>query len=225
MADRTLSVQTVVGVFIVLVGAVLLLDTTGVYETGPLFRYAPSLFVLAGLYALYASGFRNIVGPVALVLLAGGAQLVALDLVTVDALVDLWPVFVILFGLSLLAGRFQHRGPTPESGFVDAFALFSGTERRASGSGFEGANLTALFGGTTLDLRDVSPEDRPVRVNVTVLFGGAEIIAPREWNVRFDVLPILGAAEDERLRGESDHDETDLVVTGFVAFGGVSLKD
>jgi hypothetical protein len=225
MTDRTLSIQGAVGVVIVLIGLVLLLDTTGVYETGSLFRYTPSLFVLVGLYAIYVSGFRNLVGPLTLILVAGGLQLVTLDVVDFGDLMVLWPVFVILFGLSLLAGRFRRRVPTTEGSYIETFSLFSGADRRAVGSAFEGANLTVLFGGTTLDLRDVEPSERPVRVNATVLFGGAEIVTPRGWNVQFDVLPILGAAEDERLRVEADHEEVDLVVTGFVAFGGVSIKD
>lgn len=225
MADRGISTQGVVGAIIVLVGLVLLLDTTGVYETGPLFRYAPSLFVFVGLYAMYVSGFRNLVGPVTLILLAGGLQLVILGVVAFQDLVVLWPVFVILFGLSLVAGRFRRTVPTTEGSFIETFTLFGGTDRRAVGSEFEGANLTVLFGGTTLDLRDITPAARPVRVNVTVLFGGAEIITPRGWNVQFNVLPVLGATEDERLRVETDHDEVDLVVTGSVAFGGVEIKD
>jgi hypothetical protein len=40
-----------------------------------------------------------------------------------------------------------------------------------------------------------------------------------------DVVPILGGAEDERRREPRDHDDLDLVVEGFVAFGGVSVTD
>jgi hypothetical protein len=39
------------------------------------------------------------------------------------------------------------------------------------------------------------------------------------------VLPILAGASDDRPRRESEHDEIDLIVTGFTAFGGVSVTD
>ena len=55
--------------------------------------------------------------------------------------------------------------------------------------------------------------------------GGAEIIVPREWNVRLEVIPVLGAASDERPRREETNEQVDLVVTGFTAFGGVSVSD
>ncbi|WP_167880061.1 hypothetical protein [Halorhabdus rudnickae] len=55
--------------------------------------------------------------------------------------------------------------------------------------------------------------------------GGCEIVVPPGWNVRLDILPIFGEAEDERKRRDRDHDEGDLVVTGFAAFGAVSISD
>ncbi|WP_231751333.1 cell wall-active antibiotics response protein [Halogeometricum sp. CBA1124] len=82
-----------------------------------------------------------------------------------------------------------------------------------------------MFGGAELDLRDAELTDRPARVNVLALFGGAEVVVPRDWNVKMDVLPILAGASDDRPRRESEHDEIDLVVTGFTAFGGVSVTD
>jgi hypothetical protein len=228
MNYRRLSSRAVLGGVVILVGLVLLARTTGVYDTGPLLRYVPSLFVLVGLYALVASGFRNVTGPLLLVLAAGAWQLVALDLLQGSTVLDLWPVLLILLGLSIALGQVRPRAAGTESDYLNAFALFGGVERRATSPRFRGADLTALFGGTTLDLRDVerASGDEPVRVNATVLFGGAEVVAPREWNVRLDALPILGGVEDSRLRTEGDgHEGVDLVVSGFVAFGGIEVTD
>ena len=231
MNHRRLSSGAVLGGVVILVGLVLLLRTTGVYDTGPLLRFVPSLFVLVGLYALVASGFRNLTGPVLVVLAAGTWQLVALDLVSGSTVVDLWPVLVILLGVSIALGQVRPRPAGTESAYLNALALFGGVERRATSPTFREADLTAVFGGTTLDLRDVErePGSPPVRVNATVLFGAAEVVAPREWNVRLDALPVLGGVEDSRLRAARDeqkgHEEVDLVVSGFVAFGAIELKD
>lgn len=227
MNYRRLSTQAVAGVVVVLVGIVLLLRTTNVYDVGPLFSYVPSLFVLIGLYALVTSGFRNLVGPVLVIVVASAWQAVTLGVVEGATLVDFWPVLLILFGLSLALGRVRPRAAGTESDRLSGFALFGGLERRALSTRFREADLTALFGGATLDLRDVerAPGDDPIRVSATALFGAVEVVAPREWNVRMDVLPILGAAEDSRMRAERTHDEVDLIVDGFVAFGGIEVKD
>jgi len=229
MNYRRLSSGVVLGGVVVLVGLVLLARTTGLYDTGPLLRYVPSLFVLVGLYALVASGFRNVTGPILVVIVAGTWQLVALDLVRGSTVLDLWPVLLVLLGLSIALGQVRPRPAGTEGDYLNEFALFGGVERRATSPAFRKADLMALFGGTTLDLREVerSPGSEPIRVNATALFGGAEVVAPREWNVRLDALPIFGAVEDSRLRADRSeaHDEVDLVVSGFVAFGGIEVKD
>ena len=222
---RRLSTQAVVGLLIVLVGVVLLLNTTGIYETGPLLRWVPSLFVLAGLYALVTSGFRNVFGPLVVVLVAGAWQLVALDVVAASEVTSLWPLLLVAFGLSVALGRLRPRSRAIENEAVSVFALFSGQNRRSTADRFRGGDVTVAFGGVELDLRDATVADPPARVTTTVFFGGADVVVPRDWNVELDVFPLFGGAEDERPRRESDHEGVDLVVTGFAAFGGVSVKD
>jgi hypothetical protein len=217
--------QVLFGALVVLLGVLLLLDSTNVAPTRSLLTYAPSLFVLVGLWAFVQSGFRNVVGPAVLVVVAGAWQLVALGYATVSELVVYWPVLVIAFGLSVVLGQYRSRVATTDDSHDSLFAAFGGVERRNTSKTFVGADLTAVFGGAELDLRDAELTDRPARVNVLALFGGAEVVVPRDWNVKMDVLPILAGASDDRPRRESEHDEIDLIVTGFTAFGGVSVTD
>lgn len=219
------SSQVLVGIVIVLVGLALLLGTTGLYETGPLLRYVPSLFVVVGLYALWVSRLRNVFGPLVVILVAGTWQLVALGVVTAASAWTVWPVFVIVFGLSLLLGRLRPRVETTEQDSVNLFALFAGRNQRVTSRDFQGGDVAVLFGGAEVDLRDADISTPPATISATALFGGVEVVVPRDWNVRVDVLPVFGAAEDERPRSDAVHDTTDLVVTGFTAFGGVSVKD
>ncbi|WP_254533501.1 LiaF transmembrane domain-containing protein [Natrinema gelatinilyticum] len=217
--------QTIFGGLVILLGVLLLLETTGVLDTSNLLTYLPSLFVLVALYALIASDFRNIVGPAIIILLAGGSQLVALGVLEFADLAPLWPVFVIVFGLSVVLARYRARVHTVADDYVSALAFFGGNEKRSTSQSFAGADLTALFGGTELDLRDAEIVNRPAHVSATAAFGGVDVVVPRDWNVRIDVIPVFGAAEDDRPRREEEHDEVDLVVTGFVAFGGVSVTE
>jgi len=222
---RYLSTQALLGALVVVLGVVLLLDTTGVADTGFLLDYVPSLFVLLGVYALVASGFRNVFGPLVVIVLAGAWQIAALDLLPDADLVSFWPALIILFGVSLLIGRMRTTPEQVGQSSVDGLAVFGGRNQRVTATDFARADLTALFGGYELDLRDAAVDDRPARVNAIAMFGGVEVIVPRAWNVRLDVLPIFGGAEDERPRREEQHEEVDLVVTGFAAFGGISVKD
>jgi len=217
--------QSIFGALVVLLGVLLLLDTTGLFETDSLLTYVPSLFVLVAVYAVVASEFRNVAGPVVVALVAGGAQLVALGVVEFADLAPLWPVFVIVFGLSVVLARYRASVHTVPEEYVSALAFFGGNEKRSTATSFAGADLTAVFGGTELDLRDARITDRPAQVSATALFGGVDVVVPRDWNVRIDAIPVFGAAEDDRPHRDEEHDEVDLVVTGFVAFGGISVSD
>jgi len=225
MEYRRVTSQILVGGVVVLLGVVLLARTTGLYDTGRLLVYAPSLFVLVGLFAMIASGFRNLVGPLIVVLVAGGWQLVALEYLAAETVFSLWPVLIVLFGLSLILGQYRARAVARESDYLTSVAVFGGRTERSTSKAFHGADLTAVFGGVELDLRDAVVEHPPATINAGALFGGVDLIVPREWNVRVDVLPLFGAAEDERPRRAAEHDEVDLVVTGFAFFGGVSVDD
>ncbi|MFP8891159.1 LiaF transmembrane domain-containing protein [Natrialbaceae archaeon A-CW2] len=217
--------QFILGVIVVLVGILLLLQSTGVFPTRNVLLYVPLLFVAVGVWALVQSRFRNVVGPVVLIGIAGAAQVIALGYATVEQVVVYWPVLVIAFGLSIVLGQYRSRVHQTDDVFTSAFAAFGSNEKRNSSKAFTGAELTAVFGGTELDLRDAEIVDRPARINAVAMFGGVDIIVPREWKVQMDVLPVLGGASDDRPRRDGEHEEVDLVVTGFAAFGGVSVTD
>lgn len=224
-ARRLPTSQIIFGAIVVLVGVLLLLETTGVFETDDVLLFVPSLFVVVGGWALVQSRFRNVVGPVVLIGVAGAWQLVALGYATVDDVVVFWPVLLIAFGVSVILGQYRSQVRTTDDTFTSAFAAFGGVEKRNTAATFTGADLTAVFGGTEFDLRDAKVSDPPARINAVALFGGVEIIVPREWNVQMDVLPVLGAASDERPRRGEGNDETDLYVSGFAAFGAVEVTD
>lgn len=57
MDGRKLGSQFVLGTILVIVGLVLLAETTDRFDASVILQYVPTLFVLLGLYALVTSGF------------------------------------------------------------------------------------------------------------------------------------------------------------------------
>lgn len=225
MAYTRLSPRVLFGAAVILVGVLLLASTTGVYDTGRLLVYVPSLLIVVGVASLVTDWRGNLGGSLVLILVGGVWQAVALDLLTWAAALAYWPLLLILFGLSLVAGRLGSRAAATDDDWLDLLAVLGGRVARVTSQTFRGADATVVLGGIDLDLRDAAVVDSPARVDVRAVFGGVELAVPRDWNVRLDVVPVLGAAEDERLRTERDHEGVDLVVGGFVAFGGVSVTD
>ncbi|MCC7566360.1 MAG: cell wall-active antibiotics response protein [Methanomicrobiaceae archaeon] len=222
-----ISYQILFGAILLILGILLLLRAAGIYDTGRLLIYIPSLFVLLGLYALWRSGFANLAGPVILIVIFGTIQVIVLGIVTADIL---FPIIIIAAGIGFLLGRFRRPStPDRETDEIDVAAIFGGVDTRSTSKSFRGGDITAIFGGVDLDLRDSRIAEPPAVLNTITMFGGIDIRVPEDWQVRMDVLPILGGAEDERPRSaagrESGREQPDLRVQGFVAFGGLSVKD
>jgi len=226
---KRISYQIIFGAIILILGILLLLRTTGMYDTSRLLAYIPLLFVLLGVYALIRSGFRNIAGPIILIVIFGTIQLLVLGIISAGTIANWWPLIIILIGLGFLLNRV--RRPSAAAGdaaTIDMFALFGGADNVSASQSFQGGDITAIFGGADLDLRE-SKVQGPADIHVFAMFGGIDIRVPPDWQVRVDVLPIFGGAGDERPRKavteEIGKEGPDLIVAGFVAFGGIAIKD
>ncbi|MFB6071912.1 MAG: LiaI-LiaF-like domain-containing protein [Halobacterium sp.] len=224
---RLRSDRLVTGGLIILVGVLLLLSTTDYVATESLWDFLPAVFVALGVWALVRSRFRNLIGPVMVVAVAGAYQARNLGYVTNQQIGTWWPLFVVLFGVLYLVNRERRtRGVSvseTDAGEVSLVSLFSGTQRRVTGSGFRGGEVVAVFGGGELDLRDAEVSDPAASVECLVAFGGAEIQVPEDWTVDLDVPSLFGGSEDKRPPSGVDGD-VDLVVTGLALFGGVSVE-
>ena len=184
-----------------------------------------------------ASSLALLPAPVALpgvVILIGGGflfQLSALGALGIDSVFDLWPLVLIVIGGSILVERLgielpslPGRSQDPDS--VNLLAVFNGAEHRVESEAFTGGELTAIFGGVEVDLRQATPSEQPIVINAFALFGGVEMKVPAEWHVRRDVIGIFGGTDDSRKqKPDSSDGQTDLVVTGFALFGGIDIAN
>lgn len=224
------SYQTIFGAIVLIVGTLLLLRTTGKYDTGQLLKYAPSLFILLGVYAIWRSKFSSLSGPIILIVIFTSLQLLVLDLISWETVASWWPLLIILMGIGILADRRDRLSVfRKNTDIIDLFTILGGVSSASNSKNFRGGDVTVILGGADIDLRDSGIEEPPAKINVVSFFGGVDIKVPEGWQVEMEVLPILGGAEDERprssMRRESSAGKPDLIITGFVAFGGLSIKD
>ena len=231
MATRRISTQLFLGVLIILVGVALLLQNLGAGDVSSLFKWIPSLFILLGLWQLLSNGFRFWTGP--LILIVGGLafQLAALELVEVESILSLWPLLLIIIGVSIMLGRSgtwsgMRKGAVMDSAArVNVFTMFGGDERVVTSQAFEGGEVTAVFGGATLRLDKANVTAKPAVLNVFSMFGGVGVEVSPDWLVERDVLAIFGGVSDKRRQRKMlEGEPSDLRITGFVAFGGLDIK-
>ncbi len=104
---------------------------------------------------------------------------------------------------------------------AEHFAIFSGQELDFSGVVFDGADMTAVFGGIDCDIsRSVINED--VVINANAIFGGVDIIVSRDVNVKVKATSIFGGASKGRKANMPD--APTVYINAVSIFGGVEIK-
>lgn len=228
---RNLSGRLTTGSIIILIGLLLLLATTGVIDMASVLGWIPAIFVFVGVWALVRSEFRNLVGPVMIIAVAGTFFLRNVGLIPDGVIGTWWPLFVVLFGLLIVVNRSRRRQRIRleghKAGEVTSVAVFGTDERRPVTDGFTGGELVAVFGDARLDLSDAGIRSHPAIVETITVFGTAEIRVPEGWGVELQTMSIFGETTDTRRRTEKSDSTTEpeLVVTGVALFGDIEIRN
>ena len=101
-------------------------------------------------------------------------------------------------------------------------ATFSGSNANYNGEMFYGAEVNAIFGGVTCDLRGAFIEKDCV-VNATAVFGGIDIFVPDGVNVKVNSTSIFGGVENKKQKAYQENAHT-VYVNATCVFGGVDIK-
>jgi predicted membrane protein len=144
----------------------------------------------------------------------------------------LWPIILIAIGMSLLL---QHKGHdenrprrTDESkdDYLDELAIFGGGEKMITSQNFKGGKITAIFGGSEINLLGAKLEKGQIYIDVVYIFGGGTIIVPQDWSVLVDVVSIFGGYSDKRTYSSEIKTEEGSVlhIKGVAIFGGGEIK-
>jgi len=168
----------------------------------------------------------NIIGLVIGLIILGACQGLY-DLSIVFKLIV--PLAVILIGVKMIFGSLfsnktnakikelrQNGQPLKEY-----CATFSGQKIDYSGQLFEGAEMTAVFGGIDCDLRNATFMLDTV-INATTVFGGIDIFIPDNVNVKVVSNSIFGGISDKKRN--SDNNTVTLYINATCVFGGVDIK-
>jgi len=193
-------------------------------------------------------------------------------LITIRQVVQLWPAGIVVMGSATLwqalrggesarhipvAGllwlvalgmlfsyTFDRRGvsDTEPDGSINVFSVLREQHPAITGA-FHGAKITAVMGGTNVDLRKASvAPDETVVLDVFAVWGGGDIRVPRDWDVSIQTNTLMGAVKDQRgARPKGGADASidpassgtastaglappHLVLRGNVVMGGFTIK-
>ncbi|TAN22124.1 MAG: hypothetical protein EPN33_10775 [Acidobacteria bacterium] len=112
-----------------------------------------------------------------------------------------------------------------DDSYIDGVAVLGGYQRRINSQQFRGGRLHAFFGGIQLDLHRAEIAGDAATLDITALFGGAEIRVPEHWIIEMHGQPFLGGYSDETQQDTPVSGAKRLIITGWAMFGGVVIKN
>ena len=243
-----LSDRTVIGLVLLALGIMFFLDTTGIWgrNINVVGTYWPVLLIAWGLWGFVSDGFALRLWPFILVVVGTVLLLSNLDLWD-WGFGQLWPLLLVIIGVSMLFGnrsrrrRSRHRGRRTRQKVDDddpriresvdtssdfrASYIFGGGKEKVTSQNFQGGQISAIFGGMELDLREAVLGDEEVVIEATVVCGGIELKVPKDWRVNIQTTTLFGGAEDNRSQPSAADANGELTIIGTVVCGGIEVKD
>ncbi len=225
------SNRPIIGVILVLVGLFLVMRNTGVFPEfidHVVFSW-PMLLVAIGLVMTLGASEKT---SGVIVMAVGGFFLIPMIFrETFHAYNLFWPSIFVIIGITFIVSKRKGWNSVASKGitgddYIDIVNVFSGGERQIVSENFRGGKISAVFGGTEIDLTKAKLAPGRNELEIACVFGGATFIVPDDWNISIEVTPVLGGFNDSRklIPGRTIDPSRQLVIKGAVVFGGGEIK-
>jgi len=249
-----LTEKIVAGVFLILLGALFILDNLRIVDAGSLWDYWPLLLIVPGVTRMLAPARPGQKLWGAILFVVGGLLLLRnLDLLWIP-FHKVWPFLLVVFGIYLIFQTMTRRsvaaapsgpdagtrafdgaraGLSATEGFagrtsvsqLNEFALCGGGHRFVQSADFRGGSITVVAGGFDIDLREAAIAGDKVSIELFVMMGGVVLRIPETWKVVVNVTPLLGGSDLKSRTVASPETVRTLVVNGFILMGGLEVKN
>lgn len=226
--------RVMLGGILIFLGGLFLLNTMNILNfrfTNVVFSW-PFIMLVIGLFVLVNTEKRFLGG-----ILSGIGALFLVERIfpqiDYDGGIIIPILFIVLGTYIILKKRKQDSSSEFSSDFskvnkdkIDDVSIFGGGTKIISSTNFQGGNITAIFGGSEINLINCQLAEGDNVLDVLCVFGGTTIILPKEWNVVINVTSVLGGFSNKAIRNPSiviDQART-LHIKGLAMFGGGEVK-
>ncbi len=225
MQSFNISKRSIVGIVIILIGLCYLFDTMGLIDADDIFgTYWPLILILFGGIMLLDRSTRNSFGVVLVILgIFYQVKMFGWFFEGVDIWNLVWPAIIIIVGFWFIFPKKK------QSYSIDALnhtVLFSGADIINTSQNFCGGELTAIFGGLDVDLRQTTiSSNETIVIDAFTAFGGIDIKVPQDWRVEMRGFPLFGGWDNKRSANKVGAEVTQVVIVKcLILFGGISIK-
>lgn len=119
----------------------------------------------------------------------------------------------------------QQGGLRSEDDRLNKQITFAGAEFKIISQDWKGGELGVTAGGVEIDLRNARLAPEGALLDVHIVMGGVDIRVPDTWQIRCDVTPLLGGADDSTRSTQGLTNAPVLRVVGSVTLGGLSIHN
>lgn len=228
-----LNRNAIVGLVFIALGALFLMDNLDVISWRVrhyIFQWENFLILLGAVLVLKKENVKT--GGI----LMGVGILLSLD-DWFDARVsifDLWPLAFVAIGIAVITrnqnrpsdDRYDRTTGRFDADRIDDTAIFGGGDKVVNSTQFKGGTLTAIFGGSNIDLTQSKLAEGAHTIEVLYIFGGSKIRVPQDWKVNVSVTGIFGGMGDKRKMIDTPIDGApELYIRGTAIFGGAEITN
>lgn len=231
---RRISGSLVIGLLLIVLGAIWVLNNTNVIDF-EIKEWWPLILIAIGLVHLFNrrrffdfTGWLFIGLGVVFLLVENGV-------LHWHEVWRYWPVILILVGLSIVFQGIKfkkHRkydydldeAPSSDAERIHESCFFGGWSKRVTAKNFSGGNISAVFGGLEIDLREAKLSEKGGVLDISAVFGGVELRIPDSWVIEERSSAIF-AGIDYKCSNTRGSSGKRLIINASAIFGGVEIKN
>ena len=218
------------GIVLIILGLIVGGNTLGITDIDIFFDGWLTLFIIIPCFlGLFKDSDKT--GSLIGILIGIGLLLGCQDIIRFDLIWKLaFPVILIVIGLSLIFKDVfgdkissEIKKLNENNNSKNSYcATFGGQNVNFDEEKFTGADVTAIFGGVKLDLKNAII-DQDVVINASAIFGGIDIYVPKNVKVKTKSVPIFGGVNNKANISPDEKSHT-IYINGTAIFGGIEIK-
>jgi len=230
-SHRNTSGKLWTGLILIILGIIFLIDNYNLINFNiPSFVFQwESILIIIGIVLLFSS--RNRIA---------GSILIVIGLL--GFFPDFWPIVLVIIGVYFILKSkprektesnrnknkpFNEGGTDLSEDYIDEVAVFGSGIKNIISDNFKGGRITAIFGGSEINLNRSKLAKGENTLEIIALFGSTTLIVPQEWKINIKLIPIFGGFSDKRMKNTNlvYQNDSQLIIRGLVLFGGGEIKD
>jgi len=137
----------------------------------------------------------------------------------------IFALILIAIGVKIISGNehnsvFKTENSITNEDFINEISIFSFLNKKNTSENFKGGKILMIFSGGKIDISQIKTSEKNIDIEIFVLFGGGELIVPKNWKINSQGTSIFGGY-DSRVEGEGT--ENILNIKGVAIFGGIKI--